>query len=124
MIEGVVNASREAVVTVPVRGPSGQEREIQAVVDTGYSGMLTLPPSIVAELSLPLRSSGRAILANGTEDIFSIYDAALVWDGALRKVEADALGPTPLAGMALLDGYRLCLDVEEGGRVTIEAVPS
>ena len=122
MIEGVVNASREAVIRLAVHGPSGQPQDIEAVIDTGYSGMLTLPSSIVAELGLSFRSSGRAILANGDEDAFSTYDATVFWDGALREVEADALGPTPLAGMALLDGHELCLAVTEGGRVSIETV--
>ena len=121
MIAGEVNASREAVLRLTVQGPSGQARDIEAVIDTGYSGMLTLPPPMVAELGLSFRSSGRAILANGTEDAFSTYDATVLWDGALRQVEADALGPTPLAGMALLEGYELCLNVIEGGRVSIEA---
>ena len=120
MIAGVVNASLEAVISLAVQGPSGQTRDVDAVIDTGYSGTLTLPPSIVAELGLSFRSSGRAILANGTEDAFSTYDATVLWDGALREVEADALGPTPLAGMALLEGHELCLAVTDGGRVSNE----
>ena len=101
MIEGVVNTSREAVIRLAVQGPSGQGRDIEAVIDTGYSGMLTLPSSIVAELGLSFRSSGRAILANGDEDAFSTYDATVLWDGAPggggRRAGTDAArrhGPT------------------------------
>lgn len=65
MIEGVVTTSREAVIRLAVQGPSGQARDVEAVIDTGYSGMLTLPSAIVAEIGLAFRSSGRAILANG-----------------------------------------------------------
>ena len=54
MIEGVVNRFLEAVVSLRVRGPEGREREIETVIDTGYSGNLTLPPELVAELELPL----------------------------------------------------------------------
>lgn len=120
MIEGVVNAYREAVIALSVRGSTGQTREIEAVIDTGYSGMPTLPPLIVSELDLPFRSSGRATLANGAVEAFSTHEAMVLWDGALREVEVDALGPTPLAGMALFERHRLCLDVSDGGRVTIE----
>ena len=35
MIAGVVNAAYEAVVILAVQSPSGQTREIEAVVDTG-----------------------------------------------------------------------------------------
>ena len=121
MIEGVVNAAREAVVTLPVRGPSGQAREIEAVIDTGYSGYLTLPPSLVEELGLPFRFRGRAFLANGSEETFGVYGVTALWDGQPRYVEADAVGPTPLAGMLLLDAHSLYVEVENGGRVVIQS---
>ena len=50
MIEGFVNANLEAVVNVPIRGPAGQTREVEAVIDTGFNGFLTLPPSLVVEM--------------------------------------------------------------------------
>ena len=53
MILGVVNAAYEAVVTLPLQDPEGRTRDIEAVVDTGYSGFLTLPPGLVDDLGLP-----------------------------------------------------------------------
>ena len=58
MIEGVVNAAHEAVVPIHLRGPEGRNRDIEAVVDTGYSGYLTLPVALVAELELPFAYIG------------------------------------------------------------------
>ena len=43
MIEGAVNAARQAVVGLPLRGPSGRALEVEAVVDTGFDRFLTLP---------------------------------------------------------------------------------
>ena len=68
MIEGVVNAAYEAVISLSLRGPSGQTREIDAVIDTGFNGFLTLPPALVAELGLPFLSHGGATLADGSSD--------------------------------------------------------
>ncbi len=79
MIEGVVNASLEAVITLTLRGLEGQTREIEAVVDTGFNGFLTLPPSLVTELGLPFQSRDRVILANGREEMFDIHDATGVF---------------------------------------------
>ena len=41
MITGVVSAAREARIPIRVRGPTGQEQDIDAVIDTGYNGWLT-----------------------------------------------------------------------------------
>ena len=65
MIDGAVNAAYEAVVPIAVRGPAGRVRDIEAVIDTGYNGFLTLPPVLVGALGLPFVTSGQAILADG-----------------------------------------------------------
>lgn len=120
MIEGVVNANHEAVISLPLRGPTGQTREIEVVIDTGYSGFLTLPPTLVEELGLPFQHRGRAFLANVSVEAFNIHDVTALWDGMPRDIEADAVGPTPLAGMLLLDSHNLYVEIEDGGRVIIE----
>ena len=121
MIEGVVNAAYEAVVTLPLRGPAGRTREIEAVIDTGYNGFLTLPTETVAQLELPFLGPSRATLANGVVETFDVHEATVLWDGQPRDIEADATGGTPLVGMLLLDGHDLNVQVRVGGRVLIEA---
>ncbi len=123
MITGIVNPDYEAVIHLLVQGPTGQEREVNAVIDTGFNGFLTLPPILITTLGLTRLSRGRAILANGTEDIFDIYGATVLWDGQPRYVETDAVDTTPLVGMALLNGYDLHIQVKDGGRVAIQAAP-
>ena len=78
VIEGVVNAAYEAVVTLPLRGPEGQYREIAAVIDTGYNGFLTLPTPVVAELGLAFGGISRATLANGSVAAFDVYDVTVI----------------------------------------------
>ena len=67
MITGVVNADLEAVVRLRLRGPTGQERDISAVIDTGFNGFLTLPPGLVRRLALPRIARARAVVAHGRE---------------------------------------------------------
>ena len=38
MIAGVVTNDRQAVIHLTVRGPAGQEQEIEAIIDTGFDG--------------------------------------------------------------------------------------
>ena len=122
MIEGVVNANLEAAVSPTLRGEAGQEREIEAVIDTGFNGFLTLPPALVAELGLPFASIGLATLADGSEAAFDVYDATVLWDGQPRYVESGAVGVDPLVGMSLLDRHDLSIQVRDGGRVVIQSM--
>ena len=122
MIEGAVNAAYEAVINLPLRGPSGQAREIEAVIDTGFNRFLTLTPEVVAELGLSFAMRGRLILANGREETFDVYGVTVLWDGQPRLVETYEADAMPLVGMLLLDSYSLYVEVADGGRVVVQAM--
>ena len=119
MIEGVVNAAREAVVTLYLQELEGRTRAIEAVVDTGYSGFLTLPTELVTELGLPFAYMGQAFLANDAPVAFDVHYVTVLWGGQPRDIEVDATGSTPLVGMLLLDNHDLSIQVRDGGRVVI-----
>ncbi len=122
MITGTVRASIEAVIDLAVRGPKGQEQKIKAVIDTGFTGTLTLPSKLIAELGLPFRMRGRALLGDGSETLFDIFEATVVWDGQPRRIFVDTADTDPLVGMALLRGYELTLQVKDSGTVLIKAL--
>ena len=121
MIEGVVNSVYEAVIPLSLRGPAGQVQEVEAVIDTGFTGFVTLPPSLVAELGLVFMGTSEATLADGSEVSFDAYDVTVLWEGQPRDVLIDEADTTPLVGMLLLDRHNLNIDVESGGRVLIQA---
>jgi predicted aspartyl protease len=58
MIGGHVNAYREAVISLSVEGSSSLRRDIDAVIDTGFNGYLTLPAALVQALGLVWRRRG------------------------------------------------------------------
>ena len=122
MIAGVVIAGREAVVDLRVRGPGGGARLVEAIIDTGFTGFLTLPMALIAALRPTHLGRSRLLLADGTEVVLELYEVDIHWDGGWRTIRADAVGTNALVGMGLLAGYRLCLDATAGGRVTIEAL--
>ncbi len=122
MITGVVTERREAVIRLTVRGPARQDQEIDAIIDTGFDGWLSLPSSIVAQLGLMWRQRGRALLADGSESIFDIYEATVDWDGTARRIPVDEAETVPLVGMSLLEGYELVVQVQRGGNVILRAL--
>ncbi len=123
MIAGIVTAYREAVISVTVRGLEEQTQEVEAVIDTGFDGWLTLPASLVAKLRLRWRRRSRAVLADGSEVLFDVYEATVIWDGRPRRIAVDRVESDPLIGMSLLDGYELKVQVIDGGKVGIKALP-
>ena len=123
MMTGIVTADREAIIVLTVCGPSGQDAVVDAVIDTGFDGSLTLPPALIARLQLPWRQRGRALLADGSESVIDIHEASVVWDGRPVRVAVDAVEMVPLVGMRLLDGFTLTVQVQVNGQVTIEALP-
>jgi len=122
MITGVVTERREAVIRLKVRGPAGQYQEIEAIIDTGFDGWLSLPPSIIAGLGLVWRQRGRALLADGRESVFDIFEATVDWDGEARRIPVDEAETVPLVGMSLLEGYELVVQVQRGGSVIVRAL--
>lgn len=116
-----MNAAYEPLVVLVVQGPSGQASEIEAIIDTGFTGFLTVTPALATELGLALEGTSRATLADGSEVTFDVCDVAVLWGGQPKFVLADAADTTPLVGMRLLDRHNLKIDVEAGGRVIIQA---
>jgi clan AA aspartic protease len=121
MIVGMVRG-REPLIRLTLRGWRGRQREIEAVVDTGYTGWLTLPPAVIAALNLRWRSFGRGTLADGSVSLFDVYQGKVVWDGRDRRVLVDEFDATPLVEMALLQGFELKMEARARGKVTIRRV--
>ena len=123
MITGAVK-SDEARIRLTVKGWRGREQEVEAVIDSGFTGALTLPPALIATLGLRWRSVDRATLADGSTCVFQVYVGKLIWDGKVRTIlvaEADA---DPLVGMRLLRGHELKMHVRARGKVTIKRLLS
>jgi clan AA aspartic protease len=122
MISGIVNAEFEPIITLSVCGSDGKIYTQDAIVDTGFNGWLSLPPSLIAQLNLRWKRRGRAILGDGSECIFNVYEAVVVWDGVLLAIPIDEANSEPLVGMLLMKGYQLTVQVFEGGHVELSKV--
>ncbi len=124
MMQGIVDQNCEATIRLVVGNLDSQRQMIDAVIDTGFTGFLTLPSSVLADLNLRAYRREEGILGNGSTCIFDVYRGLVIWDGELRRIGINESDTEPLVGMGLLYGYRMQLDVIEGGTVTIQALSS
>jgi clan AA aspartic protease len=123
MIVGTVRDGREPVIRLALVGAAGQVEEVDAVIDTGFTGELTLPSSITALLGHRSRGSEEARLADGEMVLLPTYRIPVLWDGVQQLATVMEAENDPLIGMRLLHGYRLTIDAIDGGPVTIEPLP-
>lgn len=123
MIRGTVNSRHEAVVPLRVRAPGGLEYDVDAVMDTGFTGSLTLPPALLSAINAPLCSQIDIRLGDGTVGQFDVYDAEVEWDGAWLAIRVTEIDADPLLGMSLLAGHEVFIEFVPGGVVDISRLP-
>ena len=121
MMHGSVNQSCEATLSIVVKH-NNQTQLVNAVIDTGFSGFLTLPTDVISSLNLNWKGRDVATLGDGTSCIFEVYIAVVIWDGQYRTIDINESETVPLIGMQLLRGYDLRIQAIEDGLVTIEAL--
>jgi predicted aspartyl protease len=123
MITGTVNSKHEITLKLSVIDALGQPRELPAILDTGYSGDLTLPAAIIGALGLKWVNRSQVVLGNGQIEEVDEYDAVIIWDGRPRSIQVQAVEVMPLFGMRLIIGHELRVRIVPGGDVILAAIP-
>ena len=120
MIRGNVNAGRQATIPIEIRGRGGLFHSLEAVIDTGFSGHLTLDPETIKLLDLRPMRSVDVILAGNLGRTLNAFRGAVLWHDQMRTVRILEASGMPLLGMRLLAGSQLTLQVRIGGEALIE----
>lgn len=121
---GQINTTLEAVMPIVLRNSAGVTVTMEAIVDTGFTHFIAIPPAVVAQLGLQWYDEIDVILANGSQITVDRYMVTVMWDGLPFMVTAEETGHKPLIGMALLHGFRVDLPVRVGKTITITALPA
>lgn len=66
MMLGTVRADEPMLAISVVNLSESRQARVEAVVDTGFTGYLTLRPETVESLALPVIGSAESILADGS----------------------------------------------------------
>jgi clan AA aspartic protease len=95
---------------------------IEFVIDTGFTGTITLPPQTVASLNLPYLHSMPADLADDTTIDIPVHVATILWRETECDVRILAIGHRPLLGMELLEDHELFARIAERGIVIVDPI--
>lgn len=109
---GVVDAAGRALLAITVSADGlSSGTTVQAWIDTGFTGELTLPIGMIRQFGLVMSGSIDAILADGSSVELETYTIHVDWFGRVRSLEVIANdGPFPLLGVGLLLGRELKVD--------------
>ena len=102
---GRVSAAREALLRL--RLSAGET--VECLVDTGFTGALVLPQSLVTRLVLPIVGREVFEMVGGRQFVAGVALAEVEWLGETRTFRVIVSEDT-LLGTELLDGTRLVID--------------
>jgi clan AA aspartic protease len=111
-----------ALLPVRFRLENRPDVTIEFIVDTGFTGSLSLPAGAISALGLPYLEEISANLANDADIALDVHAATIHWNETEQDVRVLATGRRPLLGTALLAGHELTARFVNGGAVTVEAV--
>ena len=120
MMTGQITPEYHAMLRVFVLGGQEGRVELDALVDTGFNGYLTLPGDVIRQLGLVSAGHRRAQLADGHAVVLEIFLARLLWHARPREILVLQADGGALVGMALLAGSHVTLEVKAGGTLTIQ----
>ena len=122
MITGKITTNREAIIELEVIGSNQRRKKVEAIIDTGFNGYLTLPNDLINYLKLQRAGSRHVTLGDGNVVVLDMYLAMVLWHGQQQEVLALQADGGPLIGMSLLYGNRVMLEVIDDGNVTIASL--
>jgi clan AA aspartic protease len=112
-VTGSVDDAGRALVRIRLKHPPTEAAaaELDAWIDTGFTGELVLPQQTVESLGLPLGPAVMARLADGSDTQLDTYTCLLEWFDQWKRIEVVAnQGHYPLLGVGLLMDRDLRID--------------
>jgi clan AA aspartic protease len=124
MIEGIIADGVEAIIQLELVSIQGEIETIPAVIDTGFTSDLTLPPSAIHDLGYPHVSTAEITLADGSIIDVPVFEGLVIWFGVKRTILIVQTDSDALVGMSLMNGCRLTMDVIPDGHCRIVPLPN
>jgi clan AA aspartic protease len=111
-----------AWLPVVLRPPGQPDLAIEFVIDTGFTGFLTLPLTAVNTLRLPFLHRIPADLADSSTVELDVFLVTIMWNGVERQIPLLGIGQRPLLGTSLLADCELIIEFSERGQVFVNSL--
>ena len=121
MISGHIDDDLQAIVPLVVLH-KGKTETIEFLVDTGFTGFLALPPSLVRKLGLSVIDIQRGMTADGRVGYFETVDVCILWHDQPKVLRAQVLDE-PLIGTRLLRSHQSTVRWEAGATFKLNRIP-
>lgn len=124
MSNGTVKSDRTIVIPLSLRDKAGDLVFVDAVMDTGFDGELTLPNRLLDSLQAEELNVLRVELADGSFVRLKSYEVEVEWMEETRNIMVLEADSVPLLGMSLLWNSRVTFDAVDGGAVSVVPLKS
>jgi clan AA aspartic protease len=125
-IRGLLDSDRTPVVTIAVASASGLSTFVDAVIDTGFTGMLQVPTPIAQELGLAPRTASEVQYPDGRIDTIPLAWGRISLGSEARDgfVHIQRGSDEALVGIEFLRLFRktLILSVADGTVLLIDSL--
>ena len=122
MIRGAFSERLEPMVAVEISNGDGLYHPVEALMDTGFSQHLTLPPDTVERLGLKRVDRIPMTLADDRDIQVSVHEGFVKWLGQVLQISVIAMDGPSLLGMSMLANCKVTFSAQEGGELLIEAI--
>lgn len=124
MMEGKVNAILKPFLPLSLIAPDGTEFPVEVMVDTAFSGEVSLPLETIKQMGLKYEYDDVYVVGSNEEHSFSFYKGAQAYwhekdvEVLVMEAEGDAV-----IGMELLKGSSVFVEAKPNGKVRIKELP-
>ena len=122
---GTVRLCEEGLLPlVPIEVESGTEddrTELEALLDSGFTGAISVPLRTVEGLKLEWSGEHSVTLGDASKVGVDLYEGIVLFAGRRYRCAVLATGDVPTVGMHLMQGMKVCFEALEGGAIEIES---
>ena len=109
-------------VLIEVKGESESRVSMEALLDSGFTGAVSLPLRVIKELNLTWSGEHSVTLGDASEVGVDLYEGIVEFAGSRYRCAILSTGDVPTVGMHLMQEARICFEAVPGGVVTLASI--